>query len=583
MIEGYASATSVAPDDTLDFHVRAAAQTQFTLEIFRRGVQDTPVKTCQGDAYAPGPQDDASLAIGGCGWPAAQGCRTVIPADWQSGYYVAKISAGGEENWIPFVVRPGAPASNARVLAKLSDTTSNAYNAWGGRGLYTTPFTPRISFDRPYDNFSLNEVYQLPFIQWAERRGIAVDYCSSLDLHTNPLQLQGYRLFLSLGHDEYWSREMRDQVEAFIAAGGNVAFFSANTCFWQVRFDFSNGGRIMICYKEAEAGHPQDPDRSDPGRVTTEWSAPPVNRPENSMTGVSYRNGAGWWVDPTDPARRYRGYTVTNSSHWIYAGTGLGDGDTFGGGDSIESTILGYETDATGGGTPSNFEVLANADLRDWAPNGQGGAATMGTYRRHGMVFTAGTVNWAGGLTQDGTTSPVDVITKNVIDGFCADGAPAIALSNAGFEDWPDGVPSGWILDGAGGVSADDTDPDASSNNMRFQGGGGRFSLKVDAAAGETWISQSNFTCANSSVYACGCWAKCAQPGATIRLQSTDTWADFASAAHSGSGEWEYLFAAGSAPGEAASFPARVKIQVAGGTVAWFDNVTVMQVPEQPG
>ena len=579
MIEGYASATSAAPGETVDFHVRAApAQSHFTMQVYRRGLQDTLVKTCEGDAYVPGTQDDASLAINGCGWPAATACRTVIPAEWSTGYYVAKLSSNNEETWIPFVVRSVTPATNAKILAKLSETTSNAYNTWGGRGFYTTPFAPRISFDRPYDDLTLCERYQLPFIQWAEKHGYAIDYCSSLDLHTNPMQLQNYRLFLSLGHDEYWSLEMRDQVEAFIASGGNVCFFSANTCFWQIRFDMSQGGRIMICYKEAEPGHPQDPDRQDPRRVTTEWSQPPVNRPENSMTGVSYRNGAGWWVDPTDPARRYRGYSVANASHWILGGTGLSNGDTFGSGDSVDGTILGYETDATGGGTPDNFAVLAQADLRDWGPNGQGGYATMGVYQRNGVVFTAGTVNWSAGLSQNGDTTPVDRITQNLIDAL-SQSAPAFTLSNAGFEDWENDSPAGWALDGAGSVSPQDTEPDASSNNMRFSGGGGNFSLKVDASAGETWISQSDLSFDPDTAYAAGCWAKADKPGATIRLQTTDTWADFASAAHSGSGNWEYLFAIGSTPTSDASIPARVKLQVSAGVQAWFDNVTVVAIP----
>ena len=36
--------------------------------------------------------------------------------------------------------------------------------------------------------------------------------------------------FLSIGHDEYWSQEMYDHVQAAIAAGVNVAFLSGDTC-----------------------------------------------------------------------------------------------------------------------------------------------------------------------------------------------------------------------------------------------------------------------------------------------------------------------------------------------------------------
>ena len=38
-----------------------------------------------------------------------------------------------------------------------------------------------------------------------------------------------YGLYLSIGHDEYWSAPMRDTVEGFIAGGGNAAFLSGNT------------------------------------------------------------------------------------------------------------------------------------------------------------------------------------------------------------------------------------------------------------------------------------------------------------------------------------------------------------------
>ena len=39
---------------------------------------------------------------------------------------------------------------------------------------------------------------------------------------------------------------MRDAVEAFIAGGGNAAFFSGNTCWWQVRFE---DDWAMVCFK----------------------------------------------------------------------------------------------------------------------------------------------------------------------------------------------------------------------------------------------------------------------------------------------------------------------------------------------
>jgi hypothetical protein len=177
------------------------------------------------------------------------------------------------------------------------------------------------------------------------------------------------------------------------------------------------------------------------------------------MTGVSYRGGAGWYDPPIIPERRFRGYTVTNASHWVFNGTGLANGDTFGAGTSVENTILGYETDAGNpgeNGTPADFVVLATADLSDWpgshghvpavgtavirnvdgqwvadtftAPDqqdwinsgyGHPGAATMGIYQRNGTVITVGTSNWAGGLSSAGKWEPVDQITKNILTTLC--------------------------------------------------------------------------------------------------------------------------------------------------------------------
>jgi hypothetical protein len=258
--------------------------------------------------------------------------------------------------------------------------------------------------------------WEVAFLRWLERNGFGVECCTSLDLHEDPDCLSGYQLLLSVGHDEYWSKEMRDQVERFIDNGGNVAFFSGNVCWWQVRFE--DGNRTMVCYKSAL----EDPlSGVDNGRVTVEWYSAPVARPENPLTGVSFRNGAGIW-QPCNSSMGEKTYQVRFANHWVFAGTGLHDNATFGRGENI----VGYETDAaeyveTDGiprvtgrdGTPPTFVVLATADLRDWLPCGKGGYATMGIYRRTGTVFTAATTDWANGFQFP--ESVVHQITRNVV------------------------------------------------------------------------------------------------------------------------------------------------------------------------
>ncbi len=569
-LEGYASVASAAPGDAIDFHVRSdQAHRSFALAIYRRATSDTLVRTAAGTAFAPGAQDDAALAVQGCNWPADPQCRTIVPPDWNSGYYVAVATANDASCIMPFIVRAATPSASG-ILLKMSDTTAQAYNAWGGLSLYSTPPAAIVSFDRPPD-LGLYEIYQLPFLQWAESKGVTFDVCSSLDLHVNPRLLEAYRLFVSLGHDEYWSLEMRDQVEAFIAAGGNAIFFSANTCYWQIRVNLAGGSRQMICYKEGEAGHSPDPQRDDPDRVTCPWYNAPVSRPENRMTGVSYRNGAGWWVDPVDPARRFRGYTAVAPGHPLLRGTGLGAGDEFGHGSSVDDSILGYETDAAlldgtralgTDGTPLNFQVAATADLRDWGPNGQGGFATMGSYRRGGAAFTVGTVNWAGGLAG---SSIVEQVTQNAL-GDLVRPPTLIAVRNADFETWDGAALVDWIPDGAGTFAPIDLDAAVLANQLRFLSGGAH-ALEINATSGETWTGQPDFAFSAATPYAAGCWVKSDAAGATIRLQTTDSWTDFASVQHSGGGKWEYLFAAGSVPGGQVA-PGRVKLQVAAGVVA---------------
>ncbi len=358
-------------------------------------------------------------AYGGGSW------HLTIEAAWRSGLYRAVFEPGPEQsdpvsaqdNEVYFVVRPGPPSA-ARALLSVPFATWQAYNRAGlpGAGLYWTEDprrATRVSFDRPGGG-PPPERWEHGMLAWLGRQQLPVDYCSNLDLHAEPGLLDDYRLLLIVGHDEYWTWEMRDAVETFTRQGGNVAIFGANTCWWQMRLE--DDGRTMICYRDALA----DPAGAEgkPERTTVEWSSAPVCRPENAMTGLSYRLGAGCWTPSMDPMRDEE-YTVRFADHWAFERTGLADGDRFGQG------CLGYETDAadlderTGAprvtgrdGTPGTFTVLATADLRHWADYGQGGAATMGVFTSgRGTVFNAGTVNWGAALADP----VVAQITTNVV------------------------------------------------------------------------------------------------------------------------------------------------------------------------
>jgi hypothetical protein len=411
-IEGYTGRTSVAAGGGIGFHVDntpATPDATVRLTIARLGAT-TPLALSATFTTGHHPTPSDAFAAG-CGWPLAY--VLAVPREWPSGFYAATLTnADGDATVIHFVVRARAPGSESNILLCIPVTTFQAYNEWGGNSLYGTPTAERsrkVSFDRP-GGTEPSRPGRL--IQWLARHGIAVELCTSVDLHSDPSLLRSYRVFVSSGHDEYWTREMRDHVEGFLADGGNAAFFSGDVAFWQARLE--DDGRTLVCYRDAL----EDPLLGvDDSRVTVRWAIPPVNRPENTMTGVGSRSGAGNWV--VEGAWRSAEYTVNFPEHWVFEGTGLALGQTFGRGS------VGYETDAadivfecgvaraTGrDGAPPTFVVLAVADLRRWRIGGQGGYATMGIHRGVGTVFTAASVDWADTLA---TSPAVERITGNVL------------------------------------------------------------------------------------------------------------------------------------------------------------------------
>jgi hypothetical protein len=348
-----------------------------------------------------------------------------------------------------FVVRPGRPGRESRILLQLCTNTYNAYNNWGGTSLYGGPDGQgrRVAFDRPWAGFSPDDKFtrrfsgwrnwEKPFVEWAERAGYPLDFAVNSDLEFRPEVLERYRLVLSVGHDEYWSAPMRDALESFIGEGGNVAFFSGNTCFWQVRSE--DNGQSLVSWKQ---DFDRDPVyRGDDKRLLSGmWSNRLVKRPENQLTGVSfaYAGYHRFFEIAGDGC-----YTVHRPDHWLFAGTGLNRGDRLGAG----NRVVGYECDGCRlawkdglpvptyeDGTPDDFVVLGTAPAGlstkgdsslVWVSEalyGKGtkrrveqmGHAVLGCYTRGGTVVTTGCTEWVRGL--EGRDPPVERITRNVLD-----------------------------------------------------------------------------------------------------------------------------------------------------------------------
>lgn len=439
-VEGYAGRVSYAPLDELTLHISSSAPT-VAVEISRLGATPEPVWSSPAveTHEHPVPENASSH---GCHWPATVTLK--IPAEWRSGYYHVSLRArdgGGSfiqrntrtaEGSCYFVLRPSEPGKASKILLQLSTHTYNAYNNWGGFSLYAYNGRGgnqghRVSYERPPASQFAN--WEQPFIEWAERNGFALDYAANGDLEFHPELLKSYRLVLSVGHDEYWSAPMRDNLEKFIADGGNVAFFSGNTCCWQVRSE--EDGQALTCWKQNYHSDPIYAARGSYATLSSLWSHFLVDRPENQLTGVGflwggYHKSHGQLMDGSGA------YTVHRPDHWIFDGCELKRGDTFGGKD----TIVGYECDGCElewkdglpsptfrDGTPESFTVLGTAPAQ-WHPddcqwydkweNGRTGHAVLGVYTRGGTVVTCGSTDWSHGLR--GGDVVVDRVTRNVLE-----------------------------------------------------------------------------------------------------------------------------------------------------------------------
>ena len=203
------------------------------------------------------------------------------------------------------------------------------------------------------------------------------------DAHYSPQRLLHHKAFLSVGHDEYWTAPMRDHVQAARDAGVHLAFFSANSAYWQVRLEPSaasgSADRIMVCHKKAK----RDPLRAtERSRVTDKWRSAEVDRPEEQLIGVMY---AG---DPVDGD-----IVISDASHWVFEGTGLADGAPLRG-------LLGYEVDAVQGHGPAGVQILAASPWTAMNDPLKTGVAHMTLYTAPSgaLVFATGSIQWAWGL-----------------------------------------------------------------------------------------------------------------------------------------------------------------------------------------
>lgn len=434
-IEGFATEISIQRGGRVDFKVDTAAG-DYRIDIYRLGWYGGlgARKVASIDHGGPGTvqpdplTDPATRLIDAGNWSVTD--SWVIPADAVSGIYLAKLvreDGTFGENHIPFVVRADDRPSD--IVFQTSDTTWVAYNPWGGTNLYQGPEgrAYAVSYNRPFTT-RLNELQsgpqdwifgaEYPALLWLERNGYDVSYITGVDAARDGAGLLDHKVFLSVGHDEYWAGEQRANVEAAREAGVNLQFWSGNEVYWKIRWEtaISADGtpyRTLVCYKETRAGANIDPSPEWTGT----WRDPRfggTGLPENALTGSLFQVDAYRLDTISIP------FDMTRLRFW--RDTRVADTAT-GGTAVLNGTYLGYEWNvaADNGFSPeglirlSSSTYLVDSLLLDYGTTVGSGTAThnLTLYRdasSGALVFGAGSVYWSWALdpNHDNEATPTD-------------------------------------------------------------------------------------------------------------------------------------------------------------------------------
>ena len=434
-IQGFATEISVDGGEQVDFKVDTDASS-YLVTIYRTGYYGGDgarrITTLTPSATLPQQQpeciSDVETGLYDCGnW--AVSASWTVPSTAVSGVYVARLSRtdNGDASLITFIVRDDA--SDSDVVFQTSDTTWQAYNSYGGSSFYRGGPSGRaykLSYNRPMltrdgpggrDFYFANEY---PMVRFLERNGYDVSYLAGVDSDRSGQLLRNHDVFLSVGHDEYWSGEQRANVEAARDAGVNLQFLSGNEVYWKTRYEPSAAPgnapyRTLVSYKETWDNAKTDPSSEWTGTWRDPRFAPTsagAGRPENNLTGTAYMvNYSDEPVTVTAAEGKYR----------LWRNTGLAS--MAGGSTQLARHTVGYESneDLDNGGRPPGLVRLSTttADvteyLQDFGTRVAPGRTThhLTLYRAAGgaLVFSAGSVQWTWGLDEvhDSPFSPEPV------------------------------------------------------------------------------------------------------------------------------------------------------------------------------
>lgn len=436
-IEGYASHASAKAGEKIDVFVSMNPAGTFRCDLYRLGYYGgagarkiRSYGPCLA-AIQPDPETGPKR-VRDCRWET--GFTIEIEPDWLSGVYLAKLSADGADgaqSHVVFIVRDDRRAD---LIFQCSDFTWQAYNRWpdhfslyddGKSGWYWGGGV-QVSFNRPYGLYCQGFVdgrealgagefllWEFPFAYWLEQHGFDVSYISNLDTHRDPEGLDRAAGFLSVGHDEYWTIEMFRNVQAAIARGLSVGFFSGNAVCGRIVLGPDAAGRPDRAFERVGVFGPPGGTHEFDSMSSIRHERPYANELIGAHSTGPVTGGADWVCRTPD--------------HWVFAGTDMQAGDGIPG-------LVGWEWHGDPAAIPG-LEIVASAPTvsEPGKPNGGEFTATLYPGPKGNIVFNASTIWWADGLSAppgysrpavyakpQGPDPRVQRITRNILERMIA-------------------------------------------------------------------------------------------------------------------------------------------------------------------
>lgn len=419
-ISGYLDRTSTQLGESMKLYASTKAPT-FVVEAFRigyyggKGARSVWRSPEIAGIVQPEPARDPATNLIEARW---QETATIAVDDsWPPGMYLLKLQASdATSSFVPVVVRDDSSTAPLAVVSEV--TTFQAYNTWGGCSLYTCPGIKGqkrakiVSFDRPYGTgggASDFVAFDAPLVALVEELGLDVSYWTNLDMEERPDAVlgAGRTAIVSLGHDEYYSRPMRDLLVRARDTGINLAILGANAIYRKIRWEPSWDGRPnrrMVNYRDTS-----DPiNKTDPSETTVQWRSPPLSAPEAEIVGIQY-----------ECAPMQADIKIVDPTAWVFENTGVTAA-------TVLEGILGEEYDRWFPDSPDNLQILAHSPVKCGGKSSFGDMSYWST-PSGGGVFATGTIRWTCALADAcGPKAPVSAedsavvkaVTSNVLREF---------------------------------------------------------------------------------------------------------------------------------------------------------------------